>query len=214
MRLNSSNKQWITAACVSLILLFLYGVITVQYKIPPFNAIKRFISPDYEVVFIGDSITNMASWQELFPSLKSANRGIPGDTAEGVLKRMDGIYSTNARKAFIMIGTNDIGIGTEVNDIVENYKKIISHLAAHGMQVYVQSTILAGNQKAERNKKIMALNNQLKKMADENNSFEYIDLNTGLTKDSVLEARYTPDGVHLNSSGYAVWKDMIKNYVK
>lgn len=216
MRLNRSNKQWIIAVCVSLVFLFLYGVITVQYKIPPFNTIKQFISPgpSYEVVFIGDSITNRASWEELFPSLKSANRGIPGDTTNDVLKRMDSIYSTNARKAFIMIGTNDIGIGTEVNDIVENYKNIISNLAAHGMRVYVQSTILAGNQKAERNKKIMALNNRLKKMADENESLTYIDLNAGLAKDSVLESRYSQDGIHLNSSGYAVWKDMIKNYIQ
>jgi lysophospholipase L1-like esterase len=199
MRLKRSNKKWgIAAICVSLIFLLL----------------KQIISPDYDVVFIGDSITDQAPWEELFPSLKIANRGIPGDTAGGVLKRMDGIYSTHAGKAFIMIGTNDIGIGAEVNDIVENYKNIINNLAAHGMQVYVQSTILAGNQKAERNEKILALNNLLKKMADEHKSFVYIDLNEGLTKDSVLEARYSEDGIHLNSAGYAAWKDMIKNHVQ
>lgn len=179
MRSSRSNKQLVIAVCVSMIFSFLYGVITVQYKIFPFDqlrAIKQLVSPSpspspspsysdyfyqkksffeqhggrqYDVVFIGDSITDGAEWEDLFPSLKIANRGIGGDRTDGVLKRMDSIYSTNARKAFIMIGINDFGGGAEVNDVVENYKSIISNLVAHGMQTYVQSTILAGNRKAE-----------------------------------------------------------------
>lgn len=219
---------------------FLYGVITVEYKIPPFDqlkAIKQLMSPSpgssysdyfynkksffeqhgghqYDVVFIGDSITDEAEWEDLFPSLNIANRGISGDRTDGVLKRMDSIYSTNARKAFIMIGTNDIAGGTEVNDVVENYKSIINNLVAHGMQTYVQSTILAGNHEAARNRKIMALNEQLKKMADEYKSFTYIDLNKGLARDSVLDSKYSRDDIHLNGSGYSVWKDIIKSYLQ
>ena len=233
-----SSKQLVIAVCVSIIFSFLYGVITVQYKIPPFDqlrAIKQLVSPSpsysdyfyikksffeqlgghqYDVVFIGDSITDYAEWEDLFPSQKIANRGIAGDRTDGVLKRMDSIYSTNAKKAFIMIGTNDIAVGTEVDDIVENYKSIIRNLVAHGMQTYVQSTILAGSHEAERNQKIMALNDQLKRMADDNKSFTYIDLNTSLARDSVLDTKYSRDGIHLNGSGYAVWKDMIKSYIQ
>lgn len=229
------KKQLVIAVCVSMIFSFLYGVITVQYKIPPFHqlkAIKQLATPNYsdyfyckktfferhgnhqyDVVFIGDSITEMAEWEDLFPSIKIANRGICGDTTDGVLRRMDSIYSTKARKAFIMIGINDFCAGTEVNDIVEYYKSIISCLVAHKMQTYVQSTILAGHQKAELNKKIMALNDQLQKMADENKSFTYIDLNKGLARNSVLCSEYSRDGVHLNGIGYAVWKDIIKRYI-
>lgn len=238
MRSSKSNTKLVIAVCISMIFSFLYGVITIQYKIPPFDqlrAIKQLVSPNpsysdyfyhkksffeqhggdqYDVVFIGDSITDWAEWEDLFPALKIANRGIAGDRTDGVLKRMDSIYSTNAKKAFIMIGLNDISAGTEVNDVVENYKSIISNLVAHGMQTYVQSTILAGTQKAELNKNIMALNDHLKKMADNNKSFTYIDLNAGLTRGSVLNSRYSRDDIHLNGSGYAVWKDMIKSYVQ
>ena len=80
---------------------------------------------EYDVVFIGDSITDGAEWNELFPSLKIANRGISGDRTDGVLKRMDSIYSTNAKKAFIMIGLNDLLNGAEINSVVENYNSII-----------------------------------------------------------------------------------------
>ena len=163
-----SNKQFVIAVLVSMLLSFLYGAITIQYKILPYGFLKSIMqrlgsgpgqSPShsdyfyerksffeqhgghqYDVVFIGDSITDAAEWEDLFPSLKIANRGIKGDRTDGVLERMDSIYSTNAGKAFIMIGVNDFGNGAKVNDVVENYKRIINNLVAHGMQTYVQST--------------------------------------------------------------------------
>lgn len=231
-----STKQWLIIVCVSMIFSFLYGAITVQYKIPPFeqlSAIKRLVSPppsystyyayktaifeqdrgQYDVVFIGDSITDGGKWDDLFPMLKSANRGINDDKTDGVLKRMDSIYSTHAKKAFIMIGINDFAHGATVDDVVENYKTIIGNLVAHGMQTYVQSTILAGRQHDELNNNIMALNERLKKMADENKAFTYIDLNAGLANGTILDPNYTRDDIHLNGSGYAVWKNILKNYL-
>jgi len=168
---------------------------------------------EYDVVFIGDSITDGAEWKELFPSLKIANRGIDGDRTDGILNRMDSIYSTNARKAFIMIGLNDFSNGAKVSNVAENYNSIISKLVAHGMHVYAQSTILAGKQKAKQNTKIKALNEQLKKIADANESVTYIDLNMSLAKDSFLNPDYSRDGFHLNGSGYAVWKELIENHL-
>jgi lysophospholipase L1-like esterase len=235
-----SRKRVVIGICaiVTFACSFLYGVMTVEYKIFPFEqlrAIKQLVSPspsyldhfyhkksyfeqhgrhDSDVVFIGDSITEGVAWEDLFPSLKIANRGITGDRTDGVLNRLDSIYSTNARKAFIMIGINDFADGAEVNDVLENYRSIVSNLVAHGMRPYVQSTILAGNQYAELNIKIMALNDQLKKMAAENKTVTYIDLNAGLAKGSVLDSKYSRDGIHLNGSGYAVWKDIIKSYLR
>ncbi|NNK84271.1 MAG: G-D-S-L family lipolytic protein [Desulfobacterales bacterium] len=168
---------------------------------------------EYDAVFIGDSITDEADWNELFPSLKIANRGIAGDRTDSVLKRMGSIYSTNAIKAFIMLGINDLVNGVEINKVVENYHSIIRKLVAHRMQVYVQSTILAGKQKAQLNTKIKALNEQLKKIADTNESVTYIDLNLILAKDSFLNVDYSRDGLHLNGTGYAVWKNMIENHL-
>lgn len=240
MRSGRSNRRLVIALWVIMMFLFLYGVVTVQYKIFPFNqlkAIKQLVSPtsktssldyfyhkksssegqgrhQYDVVFIGDSITNRAEWGVLFPSQNIANLGLDGESTDGVLKRMDSIYATNARKAFIMIGINDFLDGAEVNDVIENYRKIINELVAQGIQTYVQSTILAGHRNARLNKKIMALNDQLKKIANEKKSFTYIDLNASLAKGLVLDSKYSPDDIHLNGSGYAVWKDVIKGYIQ
>ena len=61
--------------------------------------------------------------------------------------------------------------------------------------------------------KIKALNEQLKKIADANESVTYIDLNIILAKDSFLNPDYSRDGFHLNGTGYAVWKELIENYL-
>ena len=166
-----------------------------------------------DVVFIGDSIIDGAEWNELFPSLKIANRGIAGDRTDGVLERMDSIYSTNAIKAFIMIGINDLFDGAEVNTVAENYSRIIKKLVANKMQVFVQSTILAGKQNTQLNNKINALNEQLKKIAAVDESVTYIDLNIILANDSFLNNSYSRDGTHLNGTGYGVWKNIIEKYL-
>src|SRR6185369_6092309 len=39
-----------------------------------------------DVVMVGDSITDGADWGEMFPGVSIANRGIDGDTTDGVLE--------------------------------------------------------------------------------------------------------------------------------
>ncbi len=234
------NKFKVIAVCAGMLLSFTYGVVTVQYKIFPFEqlrAIKQIASPspsptysdyfyhkksffeqhggrNYDVVFIGDSITDGAEWEDLFPSLKIANRGIGGDRTDGVLKRLDSIYSTSAGRAFIMIGINDFSSGMSVDEVFENYRSIVNKLSEHGMKIYIQSTILAGKRGENLNIKIVELNKRLELFATQNDSITYIDLNAGLAQDSLLNPMYSRDDVHLNGKGYAVWKGIISPYVQ
>lgn len=222
-----------------MLLAFIYGMVTVQYKIFPFRQVvsiahvirlktglkhsdyfyhkksffKQHGNHPYDVVLIGDSLTDDADWQDLFPSLRLANRGIDGDRSDGVLNRLEGIYSTSAPKAFIMIGINDFSLGRDVDYVFDNYKNIVNKLVEQEMKVYIQSTILAGKQRKGLNKNIKLLNERLQVLAKQTESITYIDLNVGLTSDSLLKSRYTRDGVHLNGEGYAVWKELIKPYI-
>ena len=168
---------------------------------------------DYDVVFIGDSLTAGADWQALFPSLKIANRGINGDRADGILNRLDSIYSTSESRAFIMIGLNDFYGGWSADQVFENYQTIVDKLAVKKVKVFIQSTLYEGRRLGAKNS-IAALNEKLQLLAAKTDSFTYIDLNSGLAPDSSLETTYTNDGVHLNGDGYAVWKDMIMPYIK
>ncbi|MCW8830321.1 MAG: GDSL-type esterase/lipase family protein [Gammaproteobacteria bacterium] len=168
---------------------------------------------NYHSVFIGDSITDNAEWEDLFPSIKIANRGIGGDRTDGVLKRLDSIYSTHARKAFIMIGINDLKSGREINDILKNYKEITSSLANHGIHTYIQSTLFTGNKDSNLNKRVNLLNIKLNKLSINNDTITYIDLNSALASNYYLDEAFSRDGIHLNGEGYRVWKEVIKNYI-
>ncbi len=164
----------------------------------------------YDVVMIGDSITDGAEWEALFPSINIANRGIFGDTTTGLLARLNSITSTQAHKAFIMIGINDFSRGATVPEVYENYKNIVMHLKQKEMLIYIQSTILGGARKADVNPKILALNEELKTFAIATEGVTYIDLNKGLAPNGSLDPQFSRDEVHLNGEGYAVWRDLIQ----
>lgn len=70
-----------------------------------------------KIVFLGDSLIDKGEWNELLSNEDIANRGINGDTTEGVLNRIDSVIALVPKKAFIMIGTNDVGRG-ESKDII------------------------------------------------------------------------------------------------
>ena len=226
----------------SIISSLIYGAATIQYKLFPYeylSSINRLIisnygsnslysdyyyhkksffeqhgNHDYDVVFIGDSITDSAEWEDLFPATKIANRGIGGDKTAGVLKRMDSIYSTHARKAFIMIGINDLKSRREIDEIMKNYKIIVSNLVGHGMHTYIQSILFTDNKRSRLNKRINILNNNLKKLSINNDRITYIDLNSGLTRNFALGEEFSRDGIHLNGEGYKVWKKIIENHIQ
>ena len=174
---------------------------------------EEFGQSKYDVVFIGDSLTDSAEWEDIFPSYKIANRGIVSDTSDGILERLDSILSTKADKAFIMVGINDFSRGTSVSSVFENYEKIVNELQSSGFKVYIQSTILGGSRVSELNDSINELNKKLKTLAIENQDLTYIDLNNTLTKNGLLLRKFTLDDVHLNGNGYKVWKESIKKFL-
>jgi lysophospholipase L1-like esterase len=167
-----------------------------------------------DIVMIGDSLTDGAEWRELFPNISIVNRGIGGDTTKGVLNRMESIYLTNAKKAFIMIGVNDLGKSISVDQTFNNYKKIVSKLKQHGIKPYIQSVLLLAKKDMPRNKQILKLNSKLRSFSEEEN-IVFIDLNKVLSENGKLMESYSSeDNIHLNGYGYLAWKNAIKKYVE
>jgi lysophospholipase L1-like esterase len=220
------------------IISFSYGMITIKYQFFPYYQLKSlFVSstnnevdtpvhPYYlrkksffdvnsnkaDIVMIGDSITEGAEWHELFPNLSIVNRGIGWDTTHGLLHRMESIYSIGAKKAFIMIGINDLLQNRSVDEIFADYVKVLEQLMSHNITPYIQSTILAGGRHIDRNKSIILLNLRLKSWA-EKNGLIFIDLNQYLAADGSLNMSFSDDGIHLNGKGYAVWKTAIQKFL-
>jgi lysophospholipase L1-like esterase len=166
------------------------------------------------IVMIGDSIIDSAEWNELFPNISILDRGISGDTTKGVLNRMESIYSTNAKKAFIRGGVKDLANNYSVDEVFSNYEKIVSQLKQRGITPYIQSVLFFRDNHANRNKDILKLNLRLKELSEKEN-IVFIDLNKVLSENGKLKKSYSSkDGIHLNGDGYYVWKNSIKKYIQ
>ncbi len=165
----------------------------------------------YETMMLGDSITDEGQWDELLDNTKVQNRGISGDTTDGVLDRLNSI-SKGIKQVFIMIGVNDIMRGKEVDEVYANYLKIIQTFKDKNIKVYIQSTLYIGeSRKANFNPKIEELDARLEKYASEN-QITFINLNPIFAPQKVLKKEFTSDDLHLNGTAYKLWTEQIKRY--
>jgi lysophospholipase L1-like esterase len=170
------------------------------------------------IVFLGDSLTDLCEWAEVFENNKIKNRGICGDTTGGVLNRLVNIIESRPKKLFIMIGINDINQGITISSLVNNYKLILESFKYKTPQtkVFIQSLLPVNTRNFQRNQvnhKIIEVNEQLQRLAKEF-SFQYINLFSAfLDNNNELDEQYTSDGLHLNGKGYLVWQEIIEKDV-
>jgi lysophospholipase L1-like esterase len=218
---------------------YLLGAVTVYKQFFPFNQIvslrnylsgaslqpnpfwperrEQFLmySHPADVVMIGDSITHAGHWEDIFPGVKIANRGVGSDKTYDVLQRMDSIYSVRPSKAFLMIGTNDFSVERSVEAVFSDYVSIVQALQDHKIEVYIQSTLECSVRVCgDRLYKIREFNRELESFAG-SEKLIYIDINARMTSESDgLLAPYTYDGVHLLGKGYAEWRSAIASYIE
>jgi len=173
-----------------------------------------------EILFLGDSLTNEGEWTELFADPRIRNRGISGDTTDGILARLHQVIECHPQKIFLMIGINDLlNEAQSPLAISQNYKTILATLQREtpATQVFMQSVLPVNSQLYGMpldNAKVTELNAYLQELTKEF-SFSYIDVFTHLSdSQGQLDVQYTLDGVHLNGSAYLVWKTAIEKYVR
>lgn len=178
------------------------------------NTIFQTFSPQVSVVMIGDSITARGEWNDMFPQIKIANRGIGGDRADYILLRMEPIFAVNAKKAFLMVGINDIYRGQTISTIFENYTNIVRQLKKKGIEVYIQSTLECNKSKCgNKLQQVRELNGKLKAYAKEQN-LTYININAQLTTEADgLLSQFSFDGIHLLGNGYLKWAETLAPYM-
>ncbi len=161
---------------------------------------------------IGDSLVDGAEWHEMFPSKSIANRGIDGDTTEGVLNRLNNIYLAKPQKAFILIGANDLIREKSIDHILERYKQILTNLIDNKITPYVFSIIHVGANKNNINPKITEFNHKLEIYLLKN-KIVFIDLNDNLSNNDILNSKYSEDGLHLNGDGYTVIMNAMRKHI-
>lgn len=176
-----------------------------------------------DIIFLGNSITNGCEWAELLGNAHAKNRGISGDTTNGVLDRLHVITTGKPSKVFLLIGINDLSGGLSVDSIAKNVETIVKRIKKESpaTRVYMQSVLplnpvynmFTGHMKRQADD-VPVLNELLKKVA-KRNRLTYIDLYAAFINPNTNEmnADYSNDGLHLLGKGYQKWAEIIKPYV-
>jgi lysophospholipase L1-like esterase len=167
------------------------------------------------VVFLGDSITQ--GWGDVgssFPGVKTANRGIGGDTTRGVLIRLKGdVIDLNPKGVVILIGTNDIEDNAEPDDIAGNLKLIIAALHEHDAAMPVvlceifPSSVLK-SRPAEKIRKVNALYLEAVKDQPQVTVLDTWSLFANVHGDAKEEEM--PDLLHPDILGQAKWAAALR----
>lgn len=177
--------------------------------------------PKDAIVFTGDSII------EFFPLKKFLgrnqvilNRGIAGTDTNWLKDHlMEQVLLTEPSKLFILIGTNDLGMGYDVDHIIANISEMLSSIQIESFKTKVyllsvlpvsEKTIYQATVKSRCNKSIKALNQALENL----HLAEVIDVYPYLVDDNGhLADVYTTDGLHLSQEGYAVISEQLATYL-
>lgn len=169
------------------------------------------------IIWVGDSITDMGEWNELFPKYNTLNRGVSSDITFAVLNRLYEIIRHKPKKVFIMIGTNDISRNIPDEVIVNNYRRMIDsfQLQTPTTKIYIQSVLPTNNNfslfKNHQNKNdhIFYVNRELKKICAEK-KITYVNLyDAFLIEEGRMNPKYTNDGLHLTGEGFLKWKEVL-----
>ncbi len=175
-----------------------------------------------DIVFLGNSLTDGAEWNELLDNRHIKNRGIVGDIVQGYIDRMEPILKGQPKKIFIMGGVNDISHGVSGDSIARVTEKLIMLIKERSprTRIYLQSLLPFNNdfgcykRLVGREQVVPEANVALEQVA-KRQGVTWINLYPLMAdSEGKLRREFTNDGLHLMGQAYIVWRDALKPYVK
>lgn len=177
-----------------------------------FDSFKALKIDTNNIVFVGNSITDMHDWAQAFGNPLILNRGVSGALSSEILENIDLIVTGHPQKLFLMIGTNDLGSGITPEQVADNIRQIVSNIRSGSpkTQIFLESILpsTVGSRTLENERNANEFIQQIAQDCDAT----YIDLWNPLFN-ICLNHENTLDGLHLKASGYKIWCDIIAPYV-
>ncbi|HWA24828.1 MAG TPA: GDSL-type esterase/lipase family protein [Lacunisphaera sp.] len=169
------------------------------------------------IVFLGDSITQ--GWHDdfdgMFPELKTANRGISGDTTRGVLIRLqEDVLALQPRAVVMLIGTNDLDEkGGSPWVVANNVRLILEAIQRHDpkLPVVLCQVMPSSHQKNRPAHWIRRVNRLLLELTADLPQVTVVDtwkLFASPTNDAKPEE--FPDLLHPGNAAYAKWAAALR----
>ena len=225
---NPTNKLVNTmkkVSLLSLLLAFWVGIGTVWADEPfrkhRYDLFKVLPPAEGSIVFVGNSITDMAPWVEMFRDdfgnpLPIVNRGNSGTYSTEQSDNLESYLINKPKKFFMMIGTNDIatsgGLDFQPTQVLAYVKSIVQrvHKRSPETRVYLYS-ILNNNTPNRPAERWLETNRLVKAFVDETNEgwLKYVDI-YGLLSDVASGGVWSYDKLHLTAASYEKWTEAIR----
>ncbi len=171
--------------------------------------------PDGSIVFLGDSIIELEEWHELFPGSRVINRGVAGARVSDLTGLFD---LRNARAVFCLVGINDIGNGTSVEQFRNDYARLLGSLPP-GVPFYALSIppSFRYGSRAIGTDLIRKCNAVIRHAMHRRVRGTYVDIFRALLRDRAglgRDAYFASDGLHFSAEGYHVVADAVRPYLE
>jgi lysophospholipase L1-like esterase len=195
---------------------------------------------DLRIVMLGDSETRRVNhywgpdtnWNTLTGYKHIFNLGFDSFRSDDLLYFQSDSIKAPVYKAldkkphivFLMIGINDIAQSVPVSKTLSHIRTIIDTIQAHKVELVIQSVLPTTNyydtlyggfsQNGVIASRVKELNDQLVQICKAERIY-FLDLRPGmLFEGTYLKHDLSVDGIHLNYSGYQIWKDHLKEFFR
>ena len=171
--------------------------------------------PQDSILFVGSSsIVYWRSLAEDMAPLTVLNRGFGGSTMADLNLYRDRIVVKYKPRAIVVYeGDNDVARGKSPAEILPEYRDFIDHIRQHlgAVDIYliaVKPSVSRWDMwdaMSEVNQGLIALSNQQENV-------HYFDIATPMMKESgeVRDDIFVEDNLHMNGTGYQIWKSVIR----
>ena len=189
------------------------------FRLHRYDAIGMMPVHEGDIVFVGNSITNMHEWWEAFGCCQNIlNRGVSGCTSDETLRNIGPVVAGHPSKVFLMVGTNDIAVKKEaaIEEVMANVSAIVQRFKAESpsTKLYVQSILPVAEGNSRPAEVIIELNSRLSELCSAE-GLTYVDIWSAFVEPGTthINPAYTADGLHPYPSGYKAWCDIVSQYV-
>lgn len=171
------------------------------------------------IVFTGSSSIRL--WKTLesdFPKSKIINTGFGGSQTDDLLQNLDElVINFEPKKIFIYVGENDINAGKPVRQVLSEYAVLMERVNTKFPETeFFFIGTKPSPSRWEKRGQMMALNEEVKRLAQNKEKVTYIDVWTPMLDKTgnPKEDLFVEDRLHMNAKGYKIWKKAVKPHLR
>lgn len=181
---------------------------------------------NYELVFIGDSITDrwrkqgLEVWNKFYVPRHALNLGISGDRTQHVLWRLDHgeLAGLKPKAVVLMIGTNNTGqekdgsARNSTSEVIAGVTAVVEKIRTKVPQskLLLLAVFPRGAVSAPQRAQIKEINSAIAKL-DDGKMVKFIDIgNVFLAEDGSIPKTIMPDLLHPSQQGYQRWAEAME----